>query len=90
MKDDLVERGLEAYQLAQRTCDGDSAYERHIAGVEAVLAVALGRAATVAEAEGVYPELNIFAGGPEWYKHGRRIASVIRALAHTTGQEGGR
>lgn len=37
------------------------------------------RCAHVAEREGVYPELNIYAGGPEWYQHGKRIAAAIRA-----------
>lgn len=34
--------------------------------------------AKVAETEGVYPELNVWAGGPEWYRHGIRIAAAIR------------
>lgn len=38
-------------------------------------------AAKVAEREGVYPELNVWKGGPDWHKHGRRIAAAIRALA---------
>lgn len=37
------------------------------------------KAATTAEREGVYPELNVFAGGPEWYQHGKRIAAAIRS-----------
>jgi hypothetical protein len=41
---------------------------------------ALREAASVAETEGVYPELNVWNGGPEWFKHGKRIASAIRAL----------
>lgn len=36
------------------------------------------RCATIAEREGVYPELNVYAGGPEWYRHGKRIAAAIR------------
>jgi hypothetical protein len=36
------------------------------------------RCAKVAEALGVYPELNVFAGGPEWYRHGKDIAAAIR------------
>ena len=42
---------------------------------------ALEAAAKVAETVGVYPELNIYGGGPEWYKHGKDIAAAIRALA---------
>ena len=43
---------------------------------------ALEEAATLAETEGVSPELNISNGGPVWFKHGKRIASGIRALKH--------
>lgn len=39
------------------------------------------RAAEVAETLGVYPELNVLAGGPEWYRHGKEIAKAIRSLA---------
>jgi hypothetical protein len=41
---------------------------------------ALEEAAAKAEREGVYSELNVWNGGPEWYRHGKRIASAIRAL----------
>lgn len=41
-------------------------------------------AATVAETEGVYPELNIWDGGPDWFKHGKRIAAAIRSRSETT------
>ena len=37
-------------------------------------------AAKVAETAGVYPELNVYNGGPEWYKHGKEIAAAIRAM----------
>jgi hypothetical protein len=37
------------------------------------------RAAMVAENEGVHPLLNVFNGGPDWYRHGKRIAAAIRA-----------
>lgn len=43
-------------------------------------AEALEEAAVKAEREGVYPELNVWDGGPDWYKHGKRIAAAIRAL----------
>ena len=36
------------------------------------------RDAKVAESLGVYPELNIYGGGPDWYKHGQAIAKSIR------------
>jgi hypothetical protein len=46
----------------------------------AAIAIALEEAARVAEREGVYPELNVYNGGPEWYRHGRDIAAAIRAM----------
>lgn len=48
-----------------------------------LIAVVLEAAAKVAEREGVYPELNIANGGPDWYRHGRNIAAAIRALIRT-------
>jgi hypothetical protein len=35
--------------------------------------------AVVAEKLGVHPALNVYNGGPEWYKHGKEIALKIRA-----------
>jgi hypothetical protein len=35
------------------------------------------RCAEIARTLGVYPELNIFAGGPEWYRHGKDISKAI-------------
>lgn len=40
----------------------------------------LREAAKVARSEGVYHELNVYGGGPDWYKHGQRIAAAILAL----------
>lgn len=34
--------------------------------------------AKAAEKLGVYPELNVYNGGPDWYKHGKAIATAIR------------
>ena len=33
----------------------------------------------VCEWLGVHPALNVFNGGPEWYKHGKDCAAAIRA-----------
>ena len=41
---------------------------------------ALESAAVLAETCGVHPALNVYNGGPEWYKHGKIIAGQIRAL----------
>ena len=35
--------------------------------------------AKVCEGLGVHPALNVFNGGPEWYKHGKDCAVAIRA-----------
>jgi hypothetical protein len=35
--------------------------------------------AKVCEGLGVHPALNVFNGGPEWYKHGKDCAATIRA-----------
>ena len=35
--------------------------------------------AVVAEKLGVHPALNVYNGGPDWYKHGKEIAAKIRA-----------
>lgn len=37
-------------------------------------------AAVIAAKEGVYPELNVWNDGPDWYQHGKRIAAAIRAM----------
>ena len=34
--------------------------------------------AVVAEKLGVHPALNVYNGGPDWYKHGKQIAAKIR------------
>ena len=39
--------------------------------------------AKVCEGLGVHPALNIFNGGPEWYKHGTDCAAAIRARGQT-------
>jgi hypothetical protein len=35
--------------------------------------------AKVCEEYGVHPALNVFNGGPDWYKHGKDCAKSIRA-----------
>ena len=39
--------------------------------------------AKAAEKLGVYPELNVYNGGPDWYKHGKAIATALRARGNT-------
>lgn len=35
--------------------------------------------AKVCDGLGVHPALNVFNGGPDWYKHGKDCAAAIRA-----------
>ena len=35
--------------------------------------------AKVCETHGVHPALNVWNGGPDWYKHGKDCAETIRA-----------
>ena len=42
-------------------------------------------AANIADRFGVSPELNIANGGPEWYRHGKDIATVLRQQAQGGG-----
>jgi hypothetical protein len=39
--------------------------------------------AKVCETLGVHPALNVYAGGPDWYKHGKECAAAIRARGKT-------
>lgn len=39
--------------------------------------------AKVSETLGVHPALNVYNGGPDWYKHGKEIAAAIRARGTT-------
>ena len=41
--------------------------------------------AKVCEGLGVHPALNVFNGGPEWYKHGKDCAAAIRARSEQCG-----
>ncbi len=35
--------------------------------------------AKLCETLGVHPALNVWCGGPDWYKHGKDCAAAIRA-----------
>lgn len=48
------------------------------AQIDAAVKAERERCAKTAEAHGVYPELNVWNGGPEWYRHGQAIAAAIR------------
>jgi len=38
--------------------------------------------AKVCETHGVHPALNVWNGGPDWYKHGKDCATAIRARSN--------
>ena len=60
-------------------CDFDQV-QRFAALVAAVARAEENEAcAKVCEGLGVHPALNVFNGGPEWYKHGKDCAAAIRA-----------
>ena len=72
--------------VADRNSWRDQA-QRDMKHAIAARAEAFERAAQIARTEGVYPDLNINNGGPEWYRHGIRIAAAIR---QASGESGGR
>ena len=84
-KEDIIRMAREACGQAPREdwnstawVFGDETLERFAALVAATEREAC---AKVCEKLGVHPALNIFNGGPEWYKHGKDCAAAIRARA---------
>jgi|688.fasta_scaffold300710_6 hypothetical protein len=58
--------------------------ERFAALVAAASAAAENEAcAKVCETLGVHPAVNVWNGGPDWYKHGKDCAAEIRARGNT-------
>tara|TARA_R110000868_G_scaffold194569_1_gene440103 strand:+ start:237 stop:497 length:261 start_codon:yes stop_codon:yes gene_type:complete len=51
--------------------------------VERVVAEEREACAKVCETLGVHPALNVWNGGPDWYKHGKDCAEAIRARGNT-------
>lgn len=51
--------------------------------VEMVVAEEREACAKVCETHGVHPALNVWNGGPDWYKHGKDCAKYIRARGQT-------
>jgi hypothetical protein len=83
-RDDIIrmakEAGLEVYSILEKQqvdwdCLIDDLEEFH------AIAVAAEReaCAKLCESLGVHSALNIFNGGPEWYRHGKDCAAAIRA-----------
>jgi hypothetical protein len=53
--------------------------QTYMEGVIAGAAAEREACAKVADSLGVHPALNVYNGGPDWYKHGKEIAAAIRA-----------
>jgi hypothetical protein len=56
-----------------------SGYEKGIAAFNEAVNLEREACAKVCETHGVHPALNVWNGGPDWYKHGKDCAAVIRA-----------
>ena len=85
---------VERYALAMRLVDrhGNQYGDRDLLtlthlqireGLKALVAAEREACAKVCEGLGVHPALNVFNGGPEWYKHGKDCAAAIRARGNT-------
>ena len=81
---------VERYALAMRLVDrhGNQYGDRDLLtlthlqireSLKALVAAEREACAKVCEGLGVHPALNVFNGGPEWYKHGKDCAAAIRA-----------
>ena len=81
---------VERYALAMRLVDrhgnqyGDRdlltlTHQQTREGLKALVVSEREACAKVCEGLGVHPALNVFNGGPEWYKHGKDCAAAIRA-----------
>ena len=85
---------VERYALAMRLVDrhGNQYGDRDLLtlthqqireGLKALVVSEREACAKVCEGLGVHPALNVFNGGPEWYKHGKDCAAAIRARGNT-------
>jgi hypothetical protein len=54
-------------------------YEKGIAAFTEAVNLEREACAKVCETHGVHPALNVWNGGPDWYKHGKECAAAIRA-----------
>jgi hypothetical protein len=72
------------YGLLQGDDDGEIDADKMFKAFEALVrADQIEKDAKMAETLGVHPGLNVWSGGPEWYKHGKDIAKAIRARGNT-------
>lgn len=76
-KDDLAAWRVAVQQIPERLREASAEFLEDF--IHTAIQTEREACAKAAESEGVYPELNVFGGGPDWYKHGKRIAEVIRA-----------
>jgi hypothetical protein len=56
-----------------------SGYEKGVAAFNEAVSLEREACAKVCETHGVHPALNVWNGGPDWYKHGKECAAAIRA-----------
>jgi hypothetical protein len=87
-REDMIRMAREAWlsdKEAQLITDFDEAYIsctylQDLEKFAALVASAEREAcAKVCETLGVHPALNVWNGGPDWYKHGKECAEAIRA-----------
>ena len=73
-KEEIIEMAREA-QVHEELCGEHFIYEfaKLVADHEREAC------AKVCETHGVHPALNVWNGGPDWYKHGKDCATAIRA-----------
>ena len=69
--------GLKNYSMQKTTDDMRNA-------LKAAIAAERETCAKVCETHGVHPALNVWNGGPDWYKHGKNCAAAIRARGEQT------
>jgi hypothetical protein len=79
--DEIIEMGRQATNNEPIYCRQEFTFSAKQLQAFAKLVAAKEReaCAKVCETHGVYPELNVWNGGPDWYKHGKDCATAIRA-----------
>jgi hypothetical protein len=79
MNQELMDMALKADLQIDKTCWGVElqAFAALVAAAERE------ENAKICETLGVHPSLNVYLGGPDWYKHGKECAAEIRARGET-------
>jgi len=72
-REDIIRMARNEYGIYAFTAESLAEFATIIAAAECEAC------AKVCEGLGVHPALNVFNGGPEWYKHGKDCAAAIRA-----------